>query len=203
MAPKTSSDGSYYFRYSGKPRSGTFPIVPFEYAHNGVMTTREGEPVSLTGKLVIVGDYDERGGDAHEVPTDEKVSMAGMEIIAHQVKSLLDGTDVREVPEWFALTASSALALAFATLFATSFPSILSVVLAVVAAVASVGFSYSALRYSPYWIPPSDFVAASAFPLVGWGVGTYLQTSEDRNRVRKIFSRYVTPSVVETLVRQE
>jgi CHASE2 domain-containing sensor protein len=56
---RLSTNGTYYPKFSGAPYSPTFPVIPFEYAQNGKMTDRVGNPVSLSGKIVIVGDYGE------------------------------------------------------------------------------------------------------------------------------------------------
>ncbi len=46
-------------RFASTPYGETFAKIPFEFAYNGRMETDEGVPVSLSGAVVIVGDYSE------------------------------------------------------------------------------------------------------------------------------------------------
>lgn len=63
------------------------------------METRSRVPVPLSGAVVIVGDYAEASGDLHPVPTGGKARMSGMEIVAHEARSLAEGDFLADAPK--------------------------------------------------------------------------------------------------------
>ncbi len=64
LAGELSSDSAPFpdeaaVRFVSRPYGDAFYKIPFEFAYNGRMETEEGIPVSLSGAVVIVGDYSE------------------------------------------------------------------------------------------------------------------------------------------------
>lgn len=64
LARELSSDSAPFpdeirARFVSGPYGVAFNRIPFEFAYNGRMETEEGIPVSLSGAVVIVGDYSE------------------------------------------------------------------------------------------------------------------------------------------------
>ncbi len=127
--------------------------------------------------------------------------MAGMELLAHHVKSVIEGTTLSEPSAWARFAALTFTVLGFVWAYSLAASSVAASALAVFGIFGAFFVSYFAFGRGA-WIPPVEFALSGAFPFFGWAYAAYRQVREDREKVRKIFSRYVSPSVVETLVRQ-
>jgi adenylate cyclase len=198
--PDLSVNGTYRPNFPEGPYSDFFPKIPFEYAYNGKMTDRVGNPVDLSGKLAIVGDYAEVSGDLHAVPTGGTRLMSGMEVIASDTQSLVDETTRYEPKPWVRIIVFLAAVATAIAIFSTIASPVLAGSVAALGVILAFAFSYFAFARLGFWIPPVGYALSVIFPFAGWGYATYRQNVRDREKVRKIFSRYVSPQVVDTLV---
>ena len=156
--PAGPKDSPYLVKFSSVPYSGAFPTVPFEYAYNGRMEDERGNPVSLSGALVIVGDYADTTGDLHAVPTGVGSRlMSGMEVVAQKVRDLAEGTSVHELSArttfLTALLSFVVIALAFASVPSLPIASLLAVLWSVLA----FSVSYAGFDRGGVWISPMPF----------------------------------------------
>lgn len=126
--------------------------------------------------------------------------MSGMEVIAHAVRSLSEKDFL--VPYGKDIVALSALS-AFVLVTLAFFPggSVLAAsILSAFVFVLPFVFAWKGYGVG-VWFPPSSaaFAVLSA-ALSGWYV-VYRSNRAEKDRIRKMFSRYVDPSVVEVLTK--
>lgn len=127
--------------------------------------------------------------------------MSGMEVIAHAVRSLVERDFL--IPYGKPAVAVSAVAAFVLAVL----PFYLGISVSVSAAFAALVFlSPLVFAWNGYafgvWFPPSSsaFAALSA-AFSGW-YSVYRSNRAEKERIRKTFSRYVDPSVVEVLTKE-
>jgi len=168
-------DGGAWIDYRGGP--GTIPAVSFVDVLRGAPSAQ-----SLRGKIVIVGMTAPTLGDVHPIPTATDDLMAGPEVQANALWTVLHGVPLRTAPGWASVAAILLLglgpavaALRLRTLALTTAP----VLAAVYAGVAHVAFAHG-------WILP---VVAPLAGLAAGAVGTvtasYVAERRERRRVAR------------------
>ncbi len=168
-------DGSAWIDYRGAP--GTIPTVSFADVYNNAPAAR-----ALRGRIVVVGMSAPTLGDTHPTPTADDDLMAGPEVQANALWTVLHGVPLRTAPGWASVLAILVLALGPAlaalrlrTLALTTAP----VLAAVYAAVAHVAFSHG-------WILPVVApLAGLAASAVGTVTSSYLAERRERRRVSR------------------
>jgi len=78
--------------------------VSFYKAYNGIWEDYSGKKIDITGKTVIVGDYDESLGDTYRTPVSDANVTPGVEIVASEVSTLLGDNAVRMLDNDMALS---------------------------------------------------------------------------------------------------
>ena len=99
------SDGSAWIDLPGPP--GTIPSVAFSDVHAGTV-----DPARFRGKIVVVGATAPSLQDNHPTSAGAEAPMAGVEVHAASIATLLDGVPLRKAPRWLELTLIVALAMA-------------------------------------------------------------------------------------------
>lgn len=59
-----------FINYNSRPYD-RYKVVSFYKAYNGIWEDYNGQTVDLSGKIVIVGDYDESLGDTYKTPVSD------------------------------------------------------------------------------------------------------------------------------------
>lgn len=156
------------------------------------------DPASLAGAIVIVGASAPVLSDVHTTATSGSKEMAGDEIWANAVETLLRGVPLKDAPGWLNVLLIVALGVAvpLGSLRLRRLRSQLdSLALAVVFTVAvQVAFD-------------SGLILSFVYPLLALALGTvgtivilYLGEAIERERVRAVFARFVPAGVVDEVL---
>jgi adenylate cyclase len=164
------------------------------------MLTPEFDPALVAGKVILIGATVEGLRDYKPTPLDP--AMAGVEIHAQVLEQIIGGQYLRRV-DWAGGAEKIFLGLLGLILIVLirrygAFWSAMAGLIAVAAAIAIswLAFTREALLFDPIY--PS--FAALAIYLSSSLLG-YLRTEGERRQVRKAFSQYLAPAIVEELSR--
>jgi adenylate cyclase len=156
-------------------------------------------PENFRDKIVLIGATTITLQDIYPTPFSTVAQMPGVEIIANAVGTLLSGHYLRLPPPWVVLGIILAMALIVSQMIRLRRPSL------ILALMAGGAILYLA---AVYWI----FVRSGWFlpvvsPLLMLLLGVLLPTTEqavsqeiEKRRVRNLFSRFVSPEVVDQLI---
>ena len=183
-------DGSALIDYAGGP--GTITTIPYEDVFRGRLA-----PGAVRGKVVVVGTTGSALGDTHPTPFGA-APMAGPEINANAIATLLSGDALSDAPGWadaLAIVVLAALGAA-AALWRRAW---ITVVAALAAGgafllVAQLAFSGGAVLRVP------EPLLALALAAVGGVVVNYATLDRQRARLRAEFARFVPEGVVEEVM---
>jgi adenylate cyclase len=181
-------DGGAWIDYAGGP--GHVPTVSF---------SRAGEVPAATyrGRVVVMGATAPVLQDRHSTGWSD-AEMAGPEIHAHAIRTLLRGTPLRESPGWLGLLLAAGVALVApaAGLWLRATRAVAVAVAALAAYLVVVQLAFGGGRILP--------VAA---PVVGWATGLagsllvfWTIEAVARARTRDTFGRFVGEDVVERVL---
>jgi len=184
-------DGSVMIRYY--PRAGIDSFA-WDSAWN-VLNTED--PRVLQGKIVIVGTSASGLTDLRETPVGETVAGATIHLTA--ISNLLNGEYLREAPAWISGVLFTLLAAGVA--LSTRFTSAAAGGANAAATMVGVVGLCTAL-YAGRWIvdqvPP---MLAVGFSFAATSAVNFLHEGRQRLRVKRDFSRYVSPKVVDKILR--
>ena len=157
---------------------------------------------ALAGKVVVIGPAYVGANDLHLTPYGyglfQARLMSGAEVHAQSVEALLSGRFVDEVPQW-ARMAATLLVLAIG-LAVWRFRSPLQG-LATLAVLVLLLAVFAAWLYPRGWIlPVAQMQLATLLLFLGMYGLRFSLGERERNRVRAMFSRYVSDSVVQAML---
>ncbi len=155
-------------------------------------------PDTFRGKTVIVGTSSPILQDLHSTATTGSVEMAGPEIWANAVATLLESVPLRDAPGWIniILVILLGIAVPLASLRLRQLRSLLvAVVLAALFTVA-VQLAFDSGRIVTFVYP----LLALALATLGTLAVLYMSETLERERVRAVFSRFVNDNVVEQVL---
>lgn len=192
-------------RFLGPP--GTFETVPFVMVAEAAERGDAAFLSRFAGKAVLVGATSLRLQDQYPTPfadagvfgTAERY-MPGVEIHANALQTLLDGRPVRGFPRWAGL-AGLLLWCALAAIMLRRLKPVRGG-LALLAALA--GLALASLACFSAWERHLDFTVPA---LAGVGVyvisaaSHFVRAEGARRRIRRTFERYVSPEIVEAILR--
>jgi len=162
---------------------------------------------ALSGKIILIGPESPVYDDYYSTPyTSSNLVLAGtlptpgVEIHASVVQSFLDGTWYRRLPAVPNLVILFLIGLGAAMILTRRSPwQGLLLLLGMAAAVS--GIAFLLWRYDRLWI---NLAAPLALVILNYGSITaadFLQSELDRRRTRAMFSRYVSPAVVDEIMK--
>lgn len=162
--------------------------------------SREVAPEMIRDKIVFVGTSAEGLKDLRASPLDS--SMPGVEVHAEIVQQILQGKFLRRTSETMNAELMAAAALSLGIIFIAPFVS--AALLALVAAtIIGTGFAACAYAYQTYgfMIDPlcSSLVVVVIFILSS--ILTNLRTEMEKRMIRKAFSQYLSPVLIEELAK--
>jgi len=186
------ADNAAWIDYAGGP--GTFRV----YSFADVLSGRVGA-TALRGRLVVVGATDPIEKDVFAVPVSNN-PMAGAEIHANAIATVLANFPLRSVPDWldYALTVLFGLAIPLISL--RSGPG--RGLAAAVAALLGLGILGQVSFDSGWIVAISSPALALALGTLGSSAVTMLGERSERRRMREIFSRFVPPAVVDDVIER-
>ncbi|MGA2938363.1 MAG: adenylate/guanylate cyclase domain-containing protein [Syntrophobacteraceae bacterium] len=124
---------------------------------------------------------------------------SGVEIHANIIHNLLTGQWVREIPATVKLIACFGYFLLFSLIFTAVSP-LRGLIALGVSSLGITALSYWLFRALDFWVPPIIFVFGTASIYTGNVVLQYLAEAHQKRWLRGAFNRYVSPSVVESIV---
>jgi class 3 adenylate cyclase/CHASE2 domain-containing sensor protein len=192
-----SPEPSFLLTYHvGRGESASFPSFPAEAV--GVL------PASwLRGKIILIGSslpFSDRHRTPFSTVIGAKGDMAGIEIHAHALSQILDGTRIWQASPILAVTVTALLATIGALTAVSRIPFLLRLTAplgAIIGYVAGAG----ALFYAQLAMLPIVAPVMGCFLAAATANGVFQQKERTlRQFVRNAFARYVSPNLVEQLV---
>jgi adenylate cyclase len=184
-------NGSVPVDFRGAP--GTIRSVPFSRVLRGRFAPR-----TFRGKIVIVGATAPSLQDVHPTAAPHGQSMAGPEILANEVSTVLRGFPLRDssTPVDVLLIVLLGLAVPAGSLRLRGFrPILLAAALGVAYAIAA-QLAFDGGRIIPFIYP----LLALALATLGTLAVNYVVESFERERVHDLFARFVPEPVVKAVV---
>ncbi|MEW5921528.1 MAG: adenylate/guanylate cyclase domain-containing protein [Bacillota bacterium] len=178
--------------YSGGPQN--FPVLPYHLVVEGAYP-----PSFFEGAVILVGYFAEGLGDYYFTPFARDTPMYGVECHANTVNTLLHSGPIRELPVAATLALVFLLALASMLLYQALRP-LWGFASLLVLAVAFYLITLSLFNNSSFYVE-------TFYPMFSLGVSyisalayNFIAEQRDRQRVTRIFGRYVAPQVVDEIL---
>lgn len=179
----------------------TFKTISYADVIEGVV-----KPEYFKDKIVIIGPETAEDHDTYNTPctgsnmvSRGELPTPGVEIHASIVQSILDDSWYREVSPW--LNFLFLLGLILLTFLAVSGRgSWIGLFTTLAAAAVALGAAYLAWQ-SHWWLYAVAPVTAIFFTYAGTTAYDFIQSEMERRKTRAVFSRYVSPDVVEELMK--
>ncbi len=155
-------------------------------------------PGALRGKLAIVGAFSPILGDRHATATTGSEPMAGPEVWANAIATLLEGVGLRDAPGWLDVTLILLLgaAVPLGSLRVRQWRSLLDALALAIVFTIAVQIAFN-----------SGLIVTFVYPLLALMIGTlgtlgvlYMSETIERARVHDLFSRFVPADVVDQVV---
>jgi adenylate cyclase len=189
--------GELWINYVGPPPSNgqsAFPYLPFEQLAQHQLTGQQRE--QIRDAVVLVG-FTHRG--FNDVVRGPEGDYNGVEVLAHELATLVDGRPLRRAPRAQEAALSIALGAAVAALGAF-LPVSGSLALAALAAGAWAGLAIHAFRSDALW-PLAGPLAAIGLGWIGQTGARAVAEADRRRRLLGLFGRYVSTEVVAHLLQ--
>jgi len=184
--------GSTLINYSGGP--GNFPVLPYHLVVEGAYP-----PSTFENKIIMVGYYTSGLGDYYFTPFARDNPMYGIEVHANILHTLLEAGPIYPVSLWINLLMVFLLALVSMFIYQALRPvwGFVSLVL-----MGAVFFLITTQLFNE-----RSLYVESVYPLLSLS-GSYITAlvynfvveQRNRQRVTRIFGRYVAPQVVEEIL---
>ena len=186
-------DDGAWIDYAGPPE--TIPTVSFSDVLNG-----EVDPSVFEGKVVVVGASAPSLQDVHPVPIGGAALMAGPEVQANAIATVLAGFPLESAPGW--LSVALIALMGFATpVSSLRFQPLLALAIGVGLGVLYLVFAQ--LAFGEGLILPVVYpIAALIIGAVGMLARHYLLAAFERQRTRDTFARFVPADVVNEVLAQ-
>lgn len=184
-------DGQALVNFAGPPK--TIPSVSFSSVINGKV-----DPKFFKDKIVVVGATAVTLQDLHRTPTSGDTKMAGAEIHANAIGTILDGFPLNEAPVWFNVLLI--LLLGMTTPIASlKFDPRGAFMIAVMVAALFFFATVLAFHFGLIWVFVYPLLALALTSIAALGVN-YMAASYDRQLVRGEFARFAPDSVVDQIL---
>ena len=183
--------GGALIDYQGRP--GTITTIPFSRVLRGRF-----DPRLVRGRVVVVGASAPSLQDVHPTSMSGSELMAGPEVQANAVSTVLRGVPLRDAPGWLGVLATVLLALV-APVAALRLSALRAGLVSLAALGAYLVVAYLAFR--------AGLVLELAAPALALALGTLgalglrvAAESRERRRTRELFGRFVPEPVVDELL---
>ena len=178
--------------YAGPPQ--TYPTYSAAYLLEG-----DYDPSIFKDKIVLIGASSETLQDLYPTPYSATNLTPGVEVVANTIATLLSGDYLSVTPPWGAMLLILGMALLSRLLISSSRPT-LAILLMTVAAL-----TYLAIRQFVFY--RSGLQVTIVSPLLMLILGVVIPTLEqavtqeiEKRRVRNLFSRFISPQMVNQLL---
>ncbi|HEX5781719.1 MAG TPA: adenylate/guanylate cyclase domain-containing protein, partial [Solirubrobacteraceae bacterium] len=172
----------------------TFKHISFVDIYRG-----DFDPEDVRGKIIVVGATATALQDIRETSTTNQRAMAGPEVHANAITTVLDGYPLQSVPDWVNLLIVVALGV-FGPLVAARFRMLIAVPLSVLAIAALLVGSQVAFE-SGVIISVIYAAIAGVLALLMTGAIHGITIAFERANTREAFARFVPEAVVDEVLR--
>ena len=198
--------GGLLLRWRGSFLSGgehTYPVIPvFQLLNSYEQLLRGQEPDvpldRLAGKVVLVGLTGMGLFEARATPLAPHDP--GVMLHATALDNLLTGDHLHRAPPWLDRGATALLVLLL-TVGVTFLPLVGGVLLVVLGGVAVVAWSFGTYQVG-LWTDLATPLLGTGMSFAGAMAARYVTEGRERQRIREIFGRYVSPDYVQILVER-
>ncbi len=187
--------------YNSRPYD-RYQTVSFYKAYNGIWEDYNGQSVDISGKIVLIGDYDESLGDTYKTPVSDANVTPGVEIVANEVATLLSKSAVRPLNESESAFLLLALIIFSFALFSITRSFAMGFVVLVLVSTAVLLFDFYAFLRG-WYVDYITLFLALLLPYISVYGHRIWRTLQDKKRVDRIFARHVDRSIVEELMKQD
>jgi len=172
---------------------GSFPRFPYHR-----IVTGEIPPETFAGKIVLVGATSPTLHDVFATPFAPEGDMPGVEIHAHTLETLLQGSPIRRAPALL-VPILTIVAGALAAWAATALRPLPAFGVAAGAALAYLAGGHAAFLWGRWWVEmvPIPLTLGIAY------AGTVAKNFTQEQREKRRLSRFFSPSVVREIVRHK
>jgi adenylate cyclase len=186
-------DETAWIDYYGGP--GTIKSVPFSHA-----VQNKTPPGMFKDKVVVIGPSAPSLQDVHPTSTSGDELMAGAEIQATALDTVLRGLPLQEAPPWLdvLLIVAFGMLAPVAGLRLSPIPSIAIAIVAGIAFAVATQIAFNGGTIVTFVYPLGALITAT----VGALAIHYVTTAFERERVRDLFGRFVPESVVGEVLAQ-
>jgi adenylate cyclase len=181
--------------YAGPPQ--TYPTYSAAYLIEG-----DYDPSIFRDKIVLIGASSETLQDLYPTPYSATNLTPGVEVVANTIATLLSGKYLSLTPPWGALLLILGMALVSRLLISSSRPTLTIFLLSIAA------ITYLALRQLIFYRSGLQITIVS--PLLMLILGVVIPTLEqavsqeiEKRRVRSLFSRFISPQMVDQLLETQ
>jgi adenylate cyclase len=186
------ADGGDWIAFEGGPET-------FEHLSFADVRTNDFDPADVRGKIVVVGGTATALQDVRQTSTTNQRAMAGPEVHANAITTVLDGYPLQSAPAWVDILVIVALGI-FGPLLAIRLRMLFAIPLAALALVAlAIG---AQVAFEAGWLVTIVYAAvAGILALLLTAAIHGITIAFERANTREAFARFVPESVVEEVLR--
>ena len=180
--------------------AGTYPTYSaYQVALGDVL---QENPNAFKDKIVLIGATTITLHDVYATPFSAQQPMAGVEVVANTVDTIINGNYLRGTPPWAALLMIIIMAILAGFISRIQRPS-LTIVLMAIGMILYAVITYYAFLAKGWYIPA---VAPQWMLFLGVVLPTLEQSVSqelEKRRVRNLFSRFISPEMVDQLIETQ
>ena len=159
----------------------------------------EENPDAFRDKIVLIGATTLTLQDVHPTPFSSNQTTPGVEIVANALDTILNGWYLRETPPWVALLLIILAAIVALFITRSQQPgrtlTLMLVAMLVYAIISFLAFTTSSI-YIPFIAPELMLFLGVVLPTLEQAVSQEIE----KRRVRGLFSRFISPEMVDQLI---
>jgi len=201
---KTSIPTGAYIHFSGRPNS--IPAVSYYQAldpsHYLPRDFFKGKTV-LVGRATAASPEPDKGlADYFATPFLSSMKdrlMSGVELHAVMAGNVMQGLFVMRAGAFILIPLFLFLGLS-ASLLQLRWQPLRSAIAALLGSIFYVGFIYYAFTMQRIWLPTSAALIPFVLSYAGFGAQAYLQSERKKQQIKKAFSKYLSPSVLKSVL---
>ena len=187
--------GQLLVNYAGP--AGTYTTYSAANVHDGI--TLQENPDAFRGRIVLIGATTVTLQDVYPTPFSPQIPMSGVEVVANTIDTIMQGRYLKEAPPWLGLLLIIAAAVTAASISRSNRP----IMTVLVLGAGMAGYLVICL----FVFISGQYILPVVLPLGMLFLGVVLPTLEqavsqelEKRRVRTLFSRFISPEMVDQLM---
>ncbi len=176
-----------------------FSMIPFQNAYNGIWKDYEWRSINPKNSIILIWDTHESLWDVYKTPASNTRVMPGVEVLANEIQTLIEGNYIRQISSWryflFMFVLTSLIFVLSIKIRSLATSSLMALTIASIFVLTSI--KLFALHIYIEIIP---ITLAILVPNMLVSIGNLVGSYREKERVRRIFSRYIDKSIVNEIV---